>query len=260
LIKENVDMEFDHKLINFECNICSEQNQLGAHEFTREGGFCTNCNSNVRLRSIIHLLSISIFGESLSLPNFPIRRDLLGIGMSDWEVYATVLKEKFSYSNTYYHKDPKLDITKVPLEKSSLYDFIISSDVFEHIAPPVEKAFINTFNLIKNNGVFIFSVPFSLEEKTLEHFPNLHDYSLELLDNKFLLKNTTIDGKQEVFESLIFHGGPGSTLEMRLFSKEDLIKQLKLAGFKKILILNETIMKYGIFWQNLFSLPIVASK
>ena len=87
-------MEFEHKLVDFECNVCEAQNRLSTHEFSREGGLCSNCNSNVRLRSIIHLLSISIFGESFSLPKFPVRRNLAGIGMSDWEVYAKKLKTK----------------------------------------------------------------------------------------------------------------------------------------------------------------------
>jgi hypothetical protein len=253
-------MEFEHKLINFECNICSEQNQLGTHEFTREGGFCTNCNSNVRLRSIIHLLSISIFGESLSLPNFPVRRDLVGIGMSDWEVYATVLKEKFSYTNTYYHEEPKLDITQISKNMYDSVNFIISSDVFEHITPPVNNAFINSYNLLKNHGVFIFSVPFLIEGKTLEHFPNLYLYTLELIGNKYVLKNTTINGQEEFFDDLIFHGGWGSTLEMRIFSKNDIVIHLQSAGFSNIEFLENNYMRWGIIWQNQFSLPLIAKK
>ena len=74
-------------------------------------------------------------------------------------------------------------------------DFIISTDVFEHIEPPVSRAFVNAKKLLKPDGIFIFSVPFSDPEKpgvpTKEHFPELHDYVIEQHDDGYCLKNTT---------------------------------------------------------------------
>jgi 2-polyprenyl-3-methyl-5-hydroxy-6-metoxy-1,4-benzoquinol methylase len=253
-------MEFEHKLVNFECNVCEAQNRLSTHEFNREGGLCSNCNSNVRLRSIIHLLSISIFGESFSLPKFPVRRNLAGIGMSDWEVYAKKLKTKFSYTNTYYHQEPRLDISQISNEIYDSVDFIISSDVFEHIKPPVNLAFKNSYNLLKNNGVFIFSVPFVIEGETLEHFPDLHSYHIELTGNRYVLKNTTRNGQEQIFKDLIFHGGPGSTLEMRIFSKNDIIMHLQSSGFSSIEFFESNYSKWGIIWENKYSLPLIARK
>ena len=66
----------------------------------------------------------------------------------------------------------------VPSERAACYDFIIASDVFEHIAPPVSRAFVNARRLLKPGGVMIFSVPFSLEADTVERFPELFDYRL----------------------------------------------------------------------------------
>ena len=34
--------------------------------------------------------------------------------------------------------------------------------------------------------------------------------------------NWTADGRIETFDDLVFHGGPGSTLEMRVFSEDAL--------------------------------------
>jgi len=84
---------------------------------------------------------------------------LVGVGMSDWEGYANRLEKKLSYVNTYYHKAPLLDITAVDPSLSNLYDFIIATEVFEHISPPISRAFENVHRLLKPGGVFIFSVP-----------------------------------------------------------------------------------------------------
>jgi len=246
--------------INFECNICCAHNRVLKNEFGRETGLCSKCHSNVRLRSIVHLLSLSFFGESLSLPNFPIRKELIGLGMSDWEVYANSLKTKFSYTNTYYHQEPRLDITQISYEMYDSVDFIISSDVFEHINPPINKAFKNSYNLLKDNGVFIFSVPFVIEGETLEHFPDLHLYTIELTGNRYVLRNTTKNGQEQIFEDLIFHGGPGSTLEMRIFSKNDIIMHFQSAGFSSIEFFENNYSKYGIIWENKYSLPLIARK
>jgi hypothetical protein len=39
------------------------------------------CKSTVRARSIVHLLSIALFGHSLILRDFPVRKDIKGIGL-----------------------------------------------------------------------------------------------------------------------------------------------------------------------------------
>ncbi|MGH9903496.1 MAG: hypothetical protein ACRD68_16940, partial [Pyrinomonadaceae bacterium] len=79
------------------------------------------------------MLSTELFGESLALTDFPERRDISGIGMSDWDGYAAPLALKLGYQNTYYHQEPKLDITSIEPALESTLDFIISSDVFEHV-------------------------------------------------------------------------------------------------------------------------------
>jgi SAM-dependent methyltransferase len=188
------------------------------------------------MRSLVEALSIALFGQSIALPDFPHRPDLKGIGMSCWDGYAIPLAQKLGYTNTYYHQEPFFDIRHPPLDWLGQLDFVISSDVFEHIEPPVAIAFAQARRLLKPGGVMIFTVPYVAEVeqpggRTIEHFPNLHDYRVEQVGDRFVLHNTTRTGQIETFEELVFHGGPGLNLEMRMFAETDLVALLNQAGF-----------------------------
>lgn len=246
-------------MIKFECNICGHDNLIPASVSGREIASCHSCGSTLRMREIIHGLSIALFHKSLALTKFPTDKNIVGIGLSDWDGYAVPLAEKLNYQNTYYHKDPKVDIMAQPSQKN-IYDFIISTDVFEHVAPPVDKAFKNTFDLLKDNGAFIFSVPYTYEGHTVEHFPNLHQYEIISENGDRKLINTTKDNKTEVFDNLVFHGGEGETLEMRVFAKDDLIHMLKKAGFKSVKILDKPCYQHGIYTDLFWSRTIIARK
>ena len=99
--------------LSFQCNICGQANERKIAELGREDPSCLNCGSTVRMRAMVYLLSREMFGESLAIPDFPVRRDIRGMGMSDWEGYAGPLAGKFDYTNTYYHQEPHLDITDI---------------------------------------------------------------------------------------------------------------------------------------------------
>jgi len=203
----------------FRCNICGSSNSAALAALQREKPSCAQCGSTVRTRAMVHLLTSELVGHSVALPDLPQRVDFCGIGLSDAEAYAEPLARKFAYTNTYFHAEPMLDIANVALEKAACYDFIIASDVFEHIAPPVARAFSNARRLLKRGGVMIFSTPFSLAADTVEHFPELHDYRLIKSLKGRRLENRTADGRDQTFTDLVFHGGSGATLEMRLFSR-----------------------------------------
>jgi SAM-dependent methyltransferase len=145
-------------------------------------------------------------------------------------------------------------------ESYGVYDFILSSDVFEHIAPPVERAFDEAAKLLKPNGVLCLSVPFSLEESTAERFPELHEFSLVSLGGSPVLINRKTDGALEVRDDLVFHGGVGATLEMRLFSQKDLAAKLTTAGFREVLFLSQPVPRFGIAYEGGWSLPMLARK
>jgi SAM-dependent methyltransferase len=249
----------DGEEIRFRCNICGNASRARKDRLIRERPSC-RCGSTVRLRALVHVLSVRLFGNSLALQDFPLRPDIAGIDMSGADSYAGKLALKLGYTNTYIHKLPYLDITNPEADWLGRCDFVISSDVFEHVAPPVSRAFVNTLRILKPGGVFVLTVPYVKEGKTLEHFPELHDYRLERRGRQQILVNTSIGGVRQEFSNLVFHGGPGDTLEMRVFSESGVLEELRRAGFEDIRIHSETNKAFGILWQESGSLPISARR
>lgn len=245
--------------LSYRCNICGVNCETAPALIQREEPSCPSCRSTVRMRSVVHLLSLELFGKSLVLKDFPVRRDIAGLGMSDWDGYAVPLSKKLNYTNTYYHKEPKLDITSIEPAMEGTLDFLISSDVFEHVAPPVYTAFENARKLLKPTGVFIFTVPYDKEGKTKEHFPDLYKYEIIKKGETYQLINMTKAGIQQVYDNLFFHGGAGLTLEMRVCSERSLREEFAKAGFNEVKIHKESVPEFGIIWSHDYSLPMSAS-
>jgi SAM-dependent methyltransferase len=245
-------------MVSFICNICGQNNTIEV--LTHEASSCSGCGSNVRLRALVYMLSMELFGEGLLLPEFPCLKAIKGMGLSDQLSYAGLLSGKFDYTNTFYDREPRIDITEPHPDRHGTYDFILSSDVFEHIGVPVARAFDEVYKLLKPHGVLCFTVPFSLKEETLEHFPDLYEYAIVGLSGVPMLINRRKDGTLEVRENLVFHGGEGATLEMRLFSRKDLQQKLTAAGFETVIFQTESVPRFGIAYEGDWSLPMVARK
>jgi SAM-dependent methyltransferase len=244
--------------IYFLCNICGTASGVRPGQLQREVASCPTCNSTVRFRSVIHVLSVELFGESLVLPDFPVRKEIRGIGMSDWSLYAMPLAEKLDYTNTSFDEQPSLDIINPDEKYLGKNDFVICSEVLEHVPPPVSPAFVNLRRLLKPGGLLVLTVPYSEEGATRENFPSLHEFKLVFEGDRKVLTNVTHDGVEERFENLTFHGGTGFTLEMRLFSRAALFEELKAAGFTDIKVHSESVPEYGIEWTEPWSLPLTA--
>jgi hypothetical protein len=242
----------------FRCNLCGTANSGSLRTLSREALTCSHCGSNVRFRAMAFLVTKEVLGRPLPLPDLPVRKDIAGIGLSDADAYARPLAEKFAYENTYYHTEPRVDIANIDPARAGRYDFLIASDVFEHVLPPVSLAFANARRLLQRGGRFIFTVPFTLEDETREHYPDLHDWSMTEQGGEWTLTNTTRDGRRQVFRDLVFHGGPGSTLEMRLFSRASLEREFRQAGFSRLRIAAEPYLPFGIHWPEPWSVPMVA--
>jgi SAM-dependent methyltransferase len=244
--------------VNFRCNLCGTRNRAVLAQLSREAPSCRGCGSNVRFRAMARLVVRELLGRDAALPDIPKRRDIAGLGLSDVAAYALPLAETFAYENTWFHMAPQLDIAAAPPERFGRYDFVVSSDVFEHVAPPIARAFENARKLLRPGGRFIFTVPFSLDPDTAEHFPELHDWTMAERDGTWRLTNTTRTGTRQTFDELVFHGGPGSTLEMRLFSQSGLEREFARAGFVRVRVAAEPYLPFGIQWPEPFSVPMVA--
>jgi SAM-dependent methyltransferase len=242
--------------INFVCNVCGTGNTVPAKSFHRELAFCSKCHSNARFRGLIHALSTGLFNRSICLSDFPEDKSKRGIGMSDWQGYANILMSKFDYCNTFYDRAPFLDIMSDDCPSFNNLDFIISTDVLEHVLHPVSKAFKNIYSMLAPGGLFVFSVPYYKGVKTIEHFPSLHKFQVLNFFNRKILVNETFKGELEIFENLIFHGGEGSTLEMRVFAETDILKMLEIAGFHSLQIFDRPVLPIGYYWPPLYGQKI----
>ena len=245
-------------LVSFRCNLCGTTNRTTLTQLSRETRSCTGCGSTVRFRAMAYLVTKEMLGHPAALPDLAPRQDIAGLGLTDDASYARPLAAAFAYENTWFHTEPRVDITQIDASRENRYDFLLSSDVFEHVLPPVQRAFANARRMLRPNGTFIFTVPFSLEAQTREHFPELHDWSLAEVDGRWTLANVTADGRAQQFDDLVFHGGPGSTLEMRLFSLDALKRECETAGFSRIRVADEPWLPFGIHWPEPWSVPIVA--
>lgn len=244
--------------LSFVCNICDGACRSPRELLTRETPTCPRCGSSVRTRAIVHLLSLGLFGRSLALRDFPHDKAIRGIGLSDWAGYALPLAERLEYQNTFFHEEPRLDVTAIPEGMRGQFDFLISTEVFEHVLSPVQLAFDGARSLLKPGGVLVLTVPFHHLEPTREHFPPLGDFRIVEEDGRRRLYNTGPEGEVEVFDDLVFHGGPGSTLEMRWFGLVDLLENLRLAGFSEAGVVCDDVPERGIAWLHPWSVPILA--
>lgn len=245
---------------NFTCNICGAACERPPTPAGRETPGCAACGSTIRLRSLIALLSREIFGMELALPDFPALKGVRGMGMSDPPELAQRLAEKFDYINTFYHQEPRLDVVNPQAEQVGRYDFILSSEVMEHVPPPVERAFANLNRMLKPDGLLLLTVPYRIDGRTAEHFPELHEYALAAPGGRTVLVNRRRDGTLEVFENLSFHGGDGSTLEMRVFTEASLKEILAGAGFGGVQIASQDVAEFGVDHSETWSLPIAGRK
>jgi 2-polyprenyl-3-methyl-5-hydroxy-6-metoxy-1,4-benzoquinol methylase len=122
-----------------------------------------------------------------------------GIGMSEWDVYARILQHKFYFINTYYHQEPRLDITSDDWQRYSDLDFVICTEVFEHILQPLEVGFRNMRQMLKKNGVLVFSAPFTGAPQTTEHFPGMTNFVTCQVGDRWLVVSRKADGGYDVY-------------------------------------------------------------
>jgi hypothetical protein len=247
------------KTLDFTCNCCGKPVvACPIEKIGREVQSCPTCGSTVRFRSIAHLIGLSLHGRGMPLPDWPVKKEIRGMGLSEWPGYGDGLAEKTTFINTYFHQEPLFDIVAPRADYIDAYDYLISTEVFEHVVNPVQRAFDGARKVLRKGGTFVFTVPFTNDAKTKEHFPELNAFRIVELEGEHVLINKRRDGSIETHRDLVFHGGPGTTLEMRLFCRADVIRHLEQAGFVDIKVMGDDAPEFGIIHKNQWSLPIVA--
>ncbi len=241
-------------MIDWTCNLCGQRNKNEPNYFHRELGLCIKCGSNVRFRAIWRMVEKYVLephGGDLS--------KITGVGLSDAQLYAKRLARLLNYKNTYYHQAPFLDITDpVSASQYSSLDFVICSDVLEHVDRPVEIAFKNLWDILKMDGVLILSVPYvtdAVSLETIEHFVPHKQNRVVVEDGREYL----ITDNGHTYTNLAWHGGPGSVLERRVFAEAALKSTLVTTGFRLIEIC-EPLPKIGVIYNLVGSKILICRK
>ena len=248
-------------LLDYACSICGAVCITAEEDLGRETASCPACGSTMRMRAIGYLITTALFGTGLPLVDLPHRPRIRVVGLSDAGQYAERLEHRLDYINTWLHQEPRLDITAVQDDQAGQYDLVISSDVFEHVLPPVQRAFDGAARLLRPGGHLVLTVPCVPTGSTVEHYPDCVDYDvIEVAPDVFEVDVLTGDGIRRRVKDPVFHGGPGSTLEMRVFSMPDVLSHLGSAGFSAVRTLRDRVDEYGIRHDDGFSVPVLARR
>jgi hypothetical protein len=199
--------------MKFTCNVCGHSGNelLPEHYADPERPSCTSCGSNIRFRWLADRLGRELFGQHLPLPDFPADRSIRGLGLTDPACVAGTLAERFDYVNTYFDVEPKFDIRTGDSPCGPL-DFLIASEVFEHVEPPVSVAFRNVARLLKPEGVLLLTTPWIWDGRDRDVMPEFYDWQLDYSDGQCAILNRTLDGRTERFCGISPDGSPGRTL------------------------------------------------
>ena len=238
---------------SFICNICG---QTSTTEIVhRELAFCSGCGSSARLRAMMVGLSLGLFGRVVPMPEMRADRKVRGFGCSDAAPYADRLADLFDYTNTYLHTDPRADVCDADTLRPFLgSSFILCSDVLEHVLSDPGAAIRNMYECLRAGGCLIVSAPTYDMVATVEKYPTLRDYTVVPIAGQHAVIYETTAGALGFDPSPVFHGGPGSVLEMRLFSHEALIRSVTAAGFSAVSVVDEQGQAFGAVW------PIVVER
>lgn len=213
----------------------------------REGSRCAACGAISRDR----YMALGVLAGLGLIARRPGDRDAVAMGISDSLALSVALTRTFGgrYRNHQIHEEPFLDLCAVPASLRASADLVTCSDVLEHVPNPVGRAFAGLFDLLAPGGVAVLSVPHTLDEDHVEHFPVMPDARLEPVGGDYVYRGTDEHGAGREFHDLVFHGGRGETLEHRLFSSASFARHLGEAGFQEVHPLRRNFAALGASWE-----------
>lgn len=211
---DKTDPELKHALKTSQCNICGYKGGPffirklpkfdWAESFSgdldlRESLICRFCGSSSRDRMLIWW-----FGKSLSevcpLIEWKQNKRIHILESSGSRAHPAYLEQKFDYRNTFYdplkireqiNPSSYADFQNLHYDDES-FDFVLSSDTFEHIRLDV-KAFREVYRVLKNEGKFILQVPYCNDwPKTLVKVRPVGDRDVFLLTPEYHGENILV--------------------------------------------------------------------
>ncbi|WFU12350.1 hypothetical protein QA646_20790 (plasmid) [Rhizobium sp. CB3090] len=248
----------DDQRITFCCNVCGFSNDLSTAAIHREMLNCVECGSCARFRGVVKAVQQFVFKDATRPLNIqPPIPNIRGIGMSDWRGYADEFSRICDFQNTYYHMEPFLDVTDaISSTNYTDLDFVVCSEVLEHVLGPVTNSLQNIFGMLKSGGILVLTVPSLEGYETIEHYPHLQSFEIVHTGGLYSIVNRRPDGAIEHYVNPAFHGGPGTVLEMRIFGEGDLLSMLRHVGFDEILDLPANDRECGYLWEGSVESPL----
>lgn len=160
---------------------------------------------------MVHKLSTELFGRSAPLPLIPPDKSIAGLGLTDSFSISSILEQRLSYRNTYLHREPRFDLTCDPSPIGPL-DFLIASEVLEHVEPPVIRAFRRAAAILKPSGFLLLTVPWIFDGGPQGELPELYDWKFCWHAGAWTVINRNPNGETEFFPRIAVDGGPGPCL------------------------------------------------
>lgn len=214
------------------CILCGSSLRFYQRDFHRELGVCPGCGINARMRGVVRAVVQAVYGTmDLPLVDSPSRPHVRMLGISDDARYASVLAAKFDYRNTFFHTTPRLDVgCEADCLAHAGHDVTICSDVLEHTIQRPFEVIRNLLRTVKPGGTLVISAPSFDMLDSIEWYGGIVSYEVTMQDGRPCVTWVNRRGQEFVDTAPIFHGGPGSTLEMRILAHCELIAAAQLAG------------------------------
>lgn len=151
--------------------------------------------------------------------------------MSDHPGFFAYFAKKWEVSNAHLHKFPFLDLFSVPDEAKGSFEFVVCSDVLEHVAGSPRLALEGSWALLRPGGSAVVTVPIADSIATVEHYPGLVEFDIEEGPS---VRWKDVNGVERVDDNPEMHGGDGLVLTFRRYGKADFKDLLSSAGFTGI--------------------------
>lgn len=221
-------------MYQFRCCICGHTQTGNRATQHRELRDCEVCQSTPRMRGIIYAFQCRFCNDiSTEFSSQIESKHIIGIGTSDNSEIASLLGNKFSYTNTTFHTEPFLDICS-PNSIANYRDlsFILCSEILEHTRLTPVEVLPNLRQMLRPGGLLILTTPTVQMANTIEWYSGAVSVDVERSVDSFVVRWRNRRGIEYVDTNPAFHGGPGDTLEMRMISHMELVNVAQQVGFR----------------------------